>query len=192
VLPADRRRGDHGLKSRHPLLGDLSQIVGHFFGEPPCRSCPLGEVVAQVIEGEILDHCPLLPAALRLERAEPIVDAFFGQALTALGGKHIGSLAVTAGLQVGIERLAGLVQQIDIPPLAPTLQSIPSRYVLCQYIFSTVSMKRKYIFYRKDGFARISNFIERLHEKQYDSQNIEDARYKTHDDRADGHSKYTP
>ena len=52
--------------------------------------------------------------------------------------------------------------------------------------------EKKNIFYRKDGFARISNFLERLHEKQYDSQNIEDDRYKTHDDRADGHSKYTP
>ena len=77
--------------------------------------------MAQVIEGEILDHCPLVPAALRLERAEPIIDAFFGQALTALGGKHIGPLGVTPGLQVGIERLAGLVQQIDIPPLAPIM-----------------------------------------------------------------------
>ena len=32
VLPADRSRGDNGLQSRHPLLGDLSQIIGHFFG----------------------------------------------------------------------------------------------------------------------------------------------------------------
>ena len=32
VLPADRRRGDNGVKSCHPLPGDLSQIVGHFFG----------------------------------------------------------------------------------------------------------------------------------------------------------------
>src|SRR5438270_14015140 len=32
VLPAERSRWDNGLKSRHPLLGDLSQIVGHFFG----------------------------------------------------------------------------------------------------------------------------------------------------------------
>jgi len=53
-------------------------------------------------------------------------------------------------------------------------------------------MKRKYIFYRKDGFARISNFVERLQEKQSDSQNIEDDRCKTHNDGAGWHCKYTP
>ena len=58
--------------------------------------------------------------------------------------------------------------------------------------FSTVSMKRKYIFYRKFGNAGISNFVECLHEKQNDSQNIEDDRYKTHNDGAGCHSKYTP
>ncbi len=53
-------------------------------------------------------------------------------------------------------------------------------------------MKRKYIFSRKDGFVRISNFIECLHEKQNYSQNIEDDRYKTRNDGAGWHSKYTP
>jgi len=53
-------------------------------------------------------------------------------------------------------------------------------------------MKRKYIFYRKDGFARISNFIERLQEKQNDSQYIEDDGYQKHNDGAGWHSKYTP
>ena len=83
----------------------------------------------QVIEGEIGDHFPLVPGALRLECAEPIVDAFFGQALTALGGKHIGPLGVTPGLQVGIEGLAGLVQQIDIPPLAPIMAYMQPAYL---------------------------------------------------------------
>ena len=73
------------------------------------------------MEGEILDDCPLVPTALRFERAEPVVDAFFSQALTALGGKHIGPPGVTPGLQVGIKRLAGLVHQIDIAPLAPIM-----------------------------------------------------------------------
>ena len=31
LLPAHLSRRDNGLKSRQPLLGDLSKIVGHFF-----------------------------------------------------------------------------------------------------------------------------------------------------------------
>src|SRR5947209_8070049 len=73
------------------------------------------------MEGEILNHFPLVLRGLSLELAEPIVDRFFRQTLAALRDKHIGSFCVASGLQILIERLAGFVQQIDITPLAPLI-----------------------------------------------------------------------
>jgi hypothetical protein len=44
----------------------------------------------QVVEGEILNHSPLVLGGLSLERAEPRVDALFRQTLVALREKHKG------------------------------------------------------------------------------------------------------
>src|SRR5258708_3830767 len=70
------------------------------------------------MEGEMLDHCPLVLRRLSLERVEPIVDPFFGQTLAALRYKHIGTVCVASGLQVLIKGLAGFFHQIDITSLA--------------------------------------------------------------------------
>src|SRR5258706_9010524 len=71
------------------------------------------------MKGEILDHHPLVTSGLRPERAEPVVDALFRQTSFALGEKDIGPCCITCGLQVVVERLAGLVQQVDITRLVP-------------------------------------------------------------------------
>ena len=84
LLPSDLRRGNGALESRRPLLSDLPQIVGHFFQPPACLSRPVGEVVPQVIESEVSNHFPLVVDGLGFERAEPVVDPLFGQALAAL------------------------------------------------------------------------------------------------------------
>src|SRR5260370_35913872 len=97
----------------------MPKIIRHFFKLPACLSCPVGEVIAQVMEGEILDHFPLMLRGLSLEHAEPIVDRFFRQTLAALRRKHIGACCIASGLQVLIEGPAGLVQQVDITALAP-------------------------------------------------------------------------
>jgi len=78
----------------------------------------VGEVVPQVLEGKVLDHFPVVFGGLSLECPEPAVDPFFGQPLAALRRKHVSTRWVASGLQVGIQRLAGLIQQIDITPLA--------------------------------------------------------------------------
>ncbi len=81
------------------------------------------------MEREILDQGPLVGRGLRLERAEPVVDPFFRQALAALGHKHIGPSDVARGLQVRIEWRAGFVQQVDITPLAPFIAHVePSHF----------------------------------------------------------------
>src|SRR2546425_4316790 len=82
----------------------------------------------QIMEGEILDRFPLVLRGLSLERAEPIVDPFFRQTLTALRHKYIDTFCVTSGLQVLIKWLAGFVHQIDITPLASLIAHMePSR-----------------------------------------------------------------
>ena len=78
----------------------------------------MGEVVSQVKEGQILDQFPLALGGPSLELAEPIVDGFFRQPLTALREKYIGPPCVTSALQIRIERLTSFVQQLDITPLA--------------------------------------------------------------------------
>jgi len=84
----------------------------------------MGEVVPQVMESEILDQWELVLCSLRLELAEPIVDAFFGQLRAALRDKHVGTCYITRGLQVLIERLVGFVQQMDITYLAPFITNL--------------------------------------------------------------------
>src|SRR5260370_30101113 len=111
------------------FLGDKPKIARHFFQRPPCLSCPEGEVMPQVMEGEILDQFPLALGGLSLERAEPIVDPFFRQTLAALRHKYIGPFCVASGLQVLIERLACFVHQIDITPLAPLIAYMEPSYL---------------------------------------------------------------
>src|SRR5260370_38325753 len=114
---------------KSPFLGDKANTVPHFFQRPPCLSCPEGEVMPQVMEGEILDQFPLALGGLSLERAEPIVDPFFRQTLAALRHKYIGPFCVASGLQVLIERLAGFVHQIDITPLPPLIAYMEPSYL---------------------------------------------------------------
>src|SRR5438270_2114844 len=132
-LPGGLSREYGALKSSRAILGDISEIVGYFSQRPPGPSCPVGKVVPQVIEGEILDRFPLVPGTLHLERAEPVVDPFFRQTLAALRGKHEGPCCVASGLQVRIERLASLVQQIYLTLLAPIMShmepSLPGTHV---------------------------------------------------------------
>src|SRR5260370_42275143 len=116
---------------KSPFLGDKPKIARHFFQRPPCLSCPEGEVMPQVMEGEILDQFPLALGGLSLERAEPIVDPFFRQTLAALRHKYIGPFCVASGLQVLIKRLAGFVHHIEITPLAP-----PRAFIWPSYLWT--------------------------------------------------------
>src|SRR5205085_10800746 len=59
-----------------------------------------------------------------LELAEPIVDRFFCQPLTALREKYIGPPWFASGLHVRIERLASFVHYSNIPPLAPLIANM--------------------------------------------------------------------
>src|SRR2546423_3566933 len=117
-IPSMNFRGDLPKSRKSPLRSGKPKITPHFLKRPPCLLCPMGEVVPQVIESEILDQWELVLCSLCLELAEPIVDAFFGQLRAALRDKHVGTCYITPGLQVLIERLVGFVQQIDITYLA--------------------------------------------------------------------------
>src|SRR5438445_3233888 len=88
----------------------------------------MSKIMAQIMEGEISNVLPLALRRPSLEGAEPVVDAFFGQALAALGRKDIDTLGITRGLQVFIEGLARFVHQIDITPLAPLIAHMQPPY----------------------------------------------------------------
>ena len=60
VLPADLQSAESAYEERIPP-GGKPKIGLHFFRYPASRSCPMGEVVAQIIEREIGDHFPLAP-----------------------------------------------------------------------------------------------------------------------------------
>jgi hypothetical protein len=84
LLPAYLSIAYRGLNGRCPFLRDVPKIVRHFFKRPACLACPVGEVVPQVMEGEIVNQFPLALGGTNLERPEPVVDPFLGQALTTL------------------------------------------------------------------------------------------------------------
>jgi len=76
------------------------------------------EVVPQVMEGQIMDICPLVFRRLRFEHAEPVVNAFFSQAIATLRCKDICSIGFATSPKILIQRLACFVDEIDIAPLA--------------------------------------------------------------------------
>src|SRR5437588_11088544 len=78
----------------------------------------MGEVAAQVMEGEILNYFQLALCSLSLERAKPIVDSLFRQTPIALRHKNKDAPGGVSGLQVCIKRLASFLQKIDIAPPA--------------------------------------------------------------------------
>lgn len=84
LLPTDLRIAHRGLNGRCPLLRDVSKVVSHFFERPACFTRPMGEVMPQVMEGEIVNQFPLVLGGTSLERPELVMDPFLGQALTAL------------------------------------------------------------------------------------------------------------
>src|SRR6266849_5849811 len=76
------------------------------------------KVVPQVMEGEIMDICPLVFRRLCFKSAEPIVNAFFSQACTTLRCKDVCSISITTRLEILIKRLARFVHKINITPLS--------------------------------------------------------------------------
>ncbi len=76
------------------------------------------EVVPEVMEGEIMDICPLVFRRPRFQHAEPVVNPFFSQAIAALRWKDVGSVGISTRLKVLVERFSSLVHQINIAPLS--------------------------------------------------------------------------
>src|SRR5258708_6786824 len=124
LLPAYLSIAYRGLNARCPLLRDVPKIVRHFFKRPACLACPVGEVVAQVMESEIVNQFPLPPGGTSLERPKPVVDSFLGQALTTLGCKDVGSISISTRLEILIERLSCLIHEIDVAPLSALITNI--------------------------------------------------------------------
>src|SRR5437667_6294395 len=67
---------------------------------------------------EVSDQLPLLAVSLPFEATEPLVNPIFGETRTPLGGKDVGTRALTpAMLEVVIQGATCLVQQIDVTEL---------------------------------------------------------------------------
>src|SRR5260221_9146919 len=60
-----------GLDRRCTLLGDMTQVVGNLFNAPSSLSRPMGEIVPEVMECDIMDEIPLLFGGLFLESLKP-------------------------------------------------------------------------------------------------------------------------
>ena len=76
------------------------------------------KIVAQIMKREVSDQLPLLVVGTPLEALEPLVNAIFGETRTPLGGKDVGTGALTPSmLEVIIQGTARFVQQIDVTKL---------------------------------------------------------------------------
>src|SRR5260370_26745880 len=80
------------------------------------------EVVPEVMEGEIMDICPLVFRRPRFHHAEPVVNPFFSQAIAALRCKEVCAISISTFPEILQERLTRFVDQINIAPL-PTFVS---------------------------------------------------------------------
>src|SRR6266700_3448989 len=69
------------------------------------------------MEGEIMDQLPLSCRRPSLERPEPVVNPFLGQALAPLRCKDIYSINITTSPEILIQWPSHFVNEIDIAPL---------------------------------------------------------------------------
>src|SRR5260370_33795401 len=76
------------------------------------------EVVPEVMEGEIMDICPLVFRRPRFQHAEPVVNPFFSQAIAALRCKDVCSISISTCPEILVERLTRSVDNINIAPLS--------------------------------------------------------------------------
>lgn len=92
------------LDSGRALLDDMAEIIGNLFQRSAGLPCPMGEVMAWVVKGNVSNHIPFLLRCLLLERAEPLMNAKFGQVGATLGGEDIwaGFIAATV-LEIEVE-----------------------------------------------------------------------------------------
>src|SRR5947199_9037591 len=74
---------------------------------------------------EVSDQLPLLAVSLPFEATEPLVNPIFGETRTPLGGKDVGTRALTpAMLEVVIQGATCLVQQIDVTELLALVSDV--------------------------------------------------------------------
>src|SRR5260370_29942919 len=87
------------------------------------------EVVPEVMEGEIMDICPLVFRRPRFQHAEPVVNPFFSQEIAALRCKDVCSISISTCPEILVERLTRFVDKINIAPLSTFVStSYPSDF----------------------------------------------------------------
>jgi hypothetical protein len=97
----------------------MVQIIGKLFKCPASLSGPVGEVMTQVVEGNIANQLPLLSGRLRFNATEPVMNPSFGQPLVTLGGEDIRTFRIAPSvLKVVAQGVTCLVEQVDLTKLA--------------------------------------------------------------------------
>src|SRR5579884_2068953 len=107
----------------------MTEVVGHFLKRPARFSCPMGKIVAQVMERHVVDEFGFCSPRPFLDALPPDMNAIFCPApaiafpvgqrvLGPLTGKDVGTLAATAFGEIVEQGPAGLVGQIDFTALA--------------------------------------------------------------------------
>jgi len=56
VLTAPLRVPDRGLNRRHITKGGMPQIIGHLFQAPACCPRPMGKIVTEIVEIDVVDE----------------------------------------------------------------------------------------------------------------------------------------
>lgn len=75
----------------------------------------MGEVIPQVMEGEIVNPFPLVIGITGFERLEPVRNPFLGKALATLRWKDIGPICISTRLEILVERLMSLGAKMAAP-----------------------------------------------------------------------------
>src|SRR5712691_996105 len=68
-----------GLDRGRAVGIDVAQVVGHLFQRPALTARAVPEIVAQVMEGNVVDEFGLPDRSLEAHLLEPLVDAVFSK-----------------------------------------------------------------------------------------------------------------
>src|SRR5216110_1754734 len=71
-----------GLNSWSPPLGDMAQVIGHFLQRPASFPCPVCEIMAQIVKGDLVDGLCLLASCLfPFQLLPPVLNPILGPAI---------------------------------------------------------------------------------------------------------------
>ena len=89
MIAADLEIASRGVNRERSLFRHVAQIIRHLLDGPSCGPGPMGKIVAEIMEGDIVPQIPFRLVALPAERAEPMMNAGLRESCGLSGPKRM-------------------------------------------------------------------------------------------------------